>query len=135
MDDDTRRLVEDFGLVWNADAPSGLVDEVFAEDLVDHNPQPGQQPGRDGFRQVIDLYHEVFPDLRITNEDVIADGDRAVLRWSAVGTHEGDQLGLPATHQQVRMTGIDIVRIADGHVVERWGEANALEMMQQLGAG
>lgn len=135
MDDDTRRLVEDFGLVWNADAPSGLVDEVFAEDLVDHNPQPGQQPGRDGFRQVIDLYHEVFPDLRITNEDVIADGDRAVLRWSAVGTHEGDQLGLPVTHQQVRMTGIDIVRIADGRVVERWGEANALEMMQQLGAG
>lgn len=118
--------------MWDADAPDGLVDEIFAPDVVDHNPLPGQRPGRDGIKQVIAQYHAAFPDLRVGNEEVIISGDRGVLRWSATGVHEGDQLGFPATHRHVRMTGIDIVRINDGRTVERWGETNGLEMMQQI---
>lgn len=128
-----RQLVEKYGLVWNADAPAGLADEIFTSDVIDHNPQPGQSEGRDGIKQVIDLYHAVFPDLRVTNDDVIVAGDRAVLRWSATGTHEGNELGVPATRRQVRMTGIDILRIEDGRIAERWGETNGLELMQQVG--
>ena len=130
--EDITRLVQDCGRVWDADAPPDLVDRIFAADVVDHNPQPGQGQGREGIRQVIDLYHATFPDLRITNEDVVVSGDRGVLRWSATGTHEGDQLGVPPTHRTVRLTGIDMFRIEDDRVVERWSEFNGLEMMQQI---
>lgn len=129
---DLSQLARDYGRVWDADAPPDLADRVFAPDVVDHNPQPGQAQGRAGIRWLIDLYHAAFPDLRVTDEEVLVAGDRAVLRWSGTGTHDGDQLGVPATHRTVRMTGIDILRVEDGRVVERWGEANALEMMQQI---
>jgi len=132
--DNIRQLAEDQGRVWDVDAPEGLADQIYAANVVDRNPAPGQGPGRDGIKQLIALYHAVFPDLHVTNEEIIVSGDRAVLRWSAVGTHEGDQLGVPPTHRQIRLAGIDILRIADGRIVERWGEANGLKMMQQMGA-
>jgi len=129
----TSQLVENYGRVWDTDAPEGLADQIFSADVVDHNPQPGQGQGREGIKQIIDLYHAAFPDLRVTNDEIIVSGDRAVLRWSATGTHQGNQLGVPATHRRVRMTGIDILRLEDGRIAERWGEANGLEMMQQIG--
>lgn len=135
MTNDLSQLAENYGRVWCADAPAELVDQIFAADVVDHNPQPGQGEGRDGIRQLLTQYHSAFPDLRVKNDDIVVCDDRAVLRWSATGTHEGDQLGIPATRRQVRMTGIDILRVEDGQIVERWGEANGLEMMQQMGAG
>jgi steroid delta-isomerase-like uncharacterized protein len=126
-------LAEQYRHVWDADAPRDLVDQVFARDVVDHNPQPQQGPGREGIRQVLQVWHGAFPDLRVSTEDVVVSGDRVVLRWSGTGTHEGDQLGAPATHRQVRMTGIDILRVDEGRIVERWGESNELQVMQQLG--
>jgi steroid delta-isomerase-like uncharacterized protein len=134
MSADIRSIVENYCQTWDVDAPDGLVDEVFADDVVDHNPQPGQPPGIEGVRMIIGVYHAAFPDLHLSTDDMLVSGDRAALRWSATGTHEGDQLGIPATHKTVRLTGIDLLRIHDGRVVERWGETNGLEMMQQLGA-
>jgi predicted ester cyclase len=134
MAENIRAIVEDYCRTWDVDAPDDLIDEVYATDVVDHNPQPGQGPGIDGVKMIIGLYHAVFPDLHVTNDDMLIDGNRGTLRWSATGTHEGDQLGVPATHKTVRLTGIDILKIEHGQVVERWGEANGLEMMQQLGA-
>ena len=134
MRQDLRQIVDNYGRAWDVDAPERLIEEVFAPDVVDHNPQPGQTGGIEGVKMIIGLYHAVFPDLHLSNDDVIVSGDRGVLRWSATGTHQGDQLGIPATHRTVRLTGIDILRIEDGRVVERWGETNGLEMMQQLGA-
>ena len=133
MAEDIRAIVDAFCRTWDVDAPDDLIDEVYATDVVDHNPQPGQGAGIDGVKMIIGLYHAVFPDLHVSNDDMLIDGNRGTLRWSATGTHEGDQLGVPATHRTVRLTGIDIVRIDHGQVVERWGEANGLEMMQQLG--
>ncbi|WP_222267548.1 ester cyclase [Modestobacter marinus] len=130
--DDVTQLVRDYGRLWDADAPRDLVDRVLAPEVVDHDPQPGQQPGREGLRQVLELYHAVFPDLRLTDDDVLVCADRAVLRWHATGTHEGDQLGIPATHREIRFAGIDIVRIEGGRVVERWGYGNDLQVQQQL---
>jgi steroid delta-isomerase-like uncharacterized protein len=132
MTEQMRQLAEDYGNVWDAKAPEALADRIFASDVVDHNKQPGQGPGREGIKHVIALYHTVFPELNLTNDDVIVSGDRAVVRWTATGTHEGDQLGVPATHRSVRMTGIDIIRVENGQIVERWGEWNGLELMQQI---
>jgi len=134
MADDIRAIVDAYCRTWDVDAPDDLIDEVYAADVVDHNPQPGQGAGIDGVKMIIGLYHAVFPDLHVSNDDMLIDGKRGTLRWSATGTHEGDQLGVPATHKSVRLTGIDILKIEHGQVVERWGEANGLEMMQQLGA-
>lgn len=132
---DSRQLAENYVAIWNADASRELVDQIFLADFVDHNPQPGQEKdGVEGIHQVLDVYHAGFPGLRVTTDEVIVSGDRAVVRWTAVGTHVGDLMGIPATHREVRMTGIDILRIADGKIVERWGETNALQTMQQIGA-
>jgi len=132
---DMRQLADGFVRIWNADAPRELVDQIFLTDFVDHNPQPGQQKdGAEGIHQVLDVYHAAFPGLRATTDEVIVSDDRAVVRWTAVGTHEGDLLGIPATQREVRMTGIDILRVEDGLIVEHWGETNALQTMQQIGA-
>lgn len=132
---DMRQLAESYVEVWNADAPRELVDQIFLTDFVDHNPQPGQEKdGAAGIHQVLDVFHGGFPGLRVTTDEVIVSGDRAVVRWTAVGTHDGELLGIAATNREVQMTGIDILRIADGVIVERWGETNGLETMQQIGA-
>ena len=134
MSEEIRRIVEGYGQTWDVDAPQGLIDELFAADVVDHNPQPGQASGIEGVKSVIAVYQAAFPDIHLSNDDIIISGDRAALRWSATGTHEGDQLGVPATHKTIQFTGIDILRIENARIVERWGEANSLEVMQQIQA-
>jgi len=132
MAQETNQLVQDYVRVWDVTAPDDLADQIFASDVVDHNPAPGQGPGVGGIKQIIAVYHGAFPDLHLSCDDIVGSGDRVAVRWSATGTHDGDQLGVPPTHRDVRLTGIDIVRIQDGRIVERWGEANGLEMMAQI---
>lgn len=131
MEAESKRIAEDYVRVWDVSAPDGLADHLFHQEVVDHNLQPGQGPGLAGVKQTIALYHAVFPDLTLRCDDIVASGDKVAVRWTATGTHKGDQLGIPATQRQVTLTGIDIVRIADSRIVERWGETNGLEMMQQ----
>jgi steroid delta-isomerase-like uncharacterized protein len=109
-------------------------EDVLAEDFIEHNPAPGQGPGREGHTQVLKVWRAAFPDLTITVDDVLADGDRVALRWTGRATHRGELMGMPATGRRVTLTGIDILRIVDGRIVERWGEFGAAEMLQQLGA-
>ena len=129
---DPRTVGENYVRLWDVSAADGLAGSLFRGDVVDHNPQPGQRPGLAGVIQVIGLYHAVFPDLTLTCDDIVAAGDKVAVRWTAIGTHEGDQLGVPATHREVTLTGIDIVRIENDRIAERWGEGNGLEMMQQI---
>jgi predicted ester cyclase len=135
MAQDLQTLADDYVRVWDVRAPKDLANSVFVSEVIDHNPQPGQGPGLEGFSRIVALYQQVFPDLHLTTEDVIISGDHIAVRWSALGTHEGDQLGVPATHREVRLSGIDILYTRDGRVVERWGEGNGLEMMQQIAPG
>jgi steroid delta-isomerase-like uncharacterized protein len=108
-------------------------DELLDANLIDHHPFMGQGPGREGYKHVVILFRTAFPDFRVTNDDIIAEGDRAILRWSAHGIHQAELAGMPPTGKRVKVTGIDILRIANGKIVERWAEDNALELMQQLG--
>jgi predicted ester cyclase len=134
MTQEANQLIQDYVRVWDVTAPDDLAQRIFARDVVDHNPQPGQGPGVAGIEQIIAVYHGAFPDLHLSCDDIVGSNDRVAVRWSATGTHEGDQLGVPPTHRTVRLTGIDIVRIENGRIVERWGEANGLEMMAQITA-
>ena len=124
-----RRWSED---LWNGQLE--LIEEVFAPQVVDHSPLPGQAPGSDGQRQVIQLFRSAFPDLSVIAHDVIVAGPTAAVRWSASGTHRGEVLGVAPTGRHVTMQGIDIVRLDGGRIIERWGEFDALGLLTQLGA-
>jgi steroid delta-isomerase-like uncharacterized protein len=119
--------------IWNQqDLAAG--ETLFAEDFVDHHPIPGQLPGWEGYRDTVLLYYAAFPDLEVWNDDVFASGDRLAIRWTATGTHDGELLGIPASGNSVTITGIDILRVVDEQIAERWAEDNALELMGQIGA-
>jgi steroid delta-isomerase-like uncharacterized protein len=109
-----------------------VADEIFAPDLIDHNPVPDQQPGPAGQKQVLTELWAGFPDFHTDVDDIIAEGDRVVLRWTARGTHQGEYAGIPPTGRSIVYTGIDIVRLAGGQIVERWGLSDDAGLLQQL---
>jgi steroid delta-isomerase-like uncharacterized protein len=97
-----------------------------------HTPLPAS-PGIKGISEVIITCRAAFEHLNVTIEDMIAEGDKVTARFTAHGTHKGDFMGLQATGKPITMTGIEIFRIKDGKIIELWGEANLLGLMQQLG--
>ncbi len=125
-----RRLTEE---VWNRRGIDA-VDEFIAADVVEHNPILGVGPGREGFRQALKIIFSAFPDVEITVEDEIAEGDKVALRWSGRATHRGEFMGIPATNKQVTVAGIDIYRYESGKRVETWRHWDTLGLMRQLGA-
>jgi predicted ester cyclase len=101
---------------------------------VTHNPLPGQPPGREGQKQTITAVRAALPDIRSTIDDLIAEGDKVVWRWTARATHQGPLMGIPPTGKQITFGGIVIDRIASGQIVERWDQTDTLGLLQQLGA-
>ena len=110
-----------------------LLEEVYATNLVWHEPDKDVQGLEEG-KQYLSTYLSAFPDLNTTVEDVIAEGDKAVTRWTIRGTHEGDieEFG-PPTGKQIEIKGITIHLIEDGKIVEEWERYDNLSIMQQLG--
>jgi steroid delta-isomerase-like uncharacterized protein len=110
-----------------------VIEEVYTPDLVWHEPDEDVR-GIEAARQYIAMYFDAFPDMRITVEDLIAEGDKVTTRWTGRGTHQGDLLGIPASGNPVEITGITIHRIEGGRIAEEWEMPDMLGMMQQLGA-
>jgi steroid delta-isomerase-like uncharacterized protein len=121
--------------LWQGADLAGF-DDLHAPDFIDHSPS-GRTPGRAGFLAGIVELYRAFPDFHGTIEDLVVDSDsgKVAVRWTAVGTHEGTFLGIPGTGTQVDFAGIEIIRVADGKVVERWGEWDDLGLIEQLRAG
>jgi predicted ester cyclase len=80
------------------------------------------------------MYRTAFPDLQIPIEDVIAEGDRVVTRWTTRGTHQGELMGAAPTGNQLTVTGILIDRVSGGKIEEEWVDYDTLHLMQQIGA-
>jgi steroid delta-isomerase-like uncharacterized protein len=129
MKDVARRITEE---AWNK-GNLDLVDELLAPDFVDHNPHGGTTRDREGYKNFIRQVRSAFPDLQNTDEDLIAEGDKVVSRWTTRATHQGDWMGAPPTGNQVEGTGIIIWRIVEGKVVERWNNYDALGLLRQVG--
>jgi len=125
-----RRLVKE--LVNKGDL--SVVGEIFATNFVNHSPATGTTPDREGIKQYIAMLHAAFPDFHCTIEDLIAEGDKVVVRVINRGTHRAELMGIPPTGKQVNMTAISIFRFAGGKVVERWNNTDDLGLLQQLGA-
>jgi steroid delta-isomerase-like uncharacterized protein len=117
----------------NLDTLEDALAEVYAEDIVVHEPDEDVR-GVEGLKQFVTMIRSALPDLRITLEEDIAEGDKVVSRWRAQGTHQGELMGIAPTSNQVMITGITIHRIEEGKIVEEWENWDALGLMQQIGA-
>jgi steroid delta-isomerase-like uncharacterized protein len=109
------------------------LDEIVAADLITHSQLPNVPPGREGGKMVHQGSLASFPDGKTTTDDLIAGDDKVVERFTFVGTQKGEFLGIPATGKQIKVTGISVFRIANGKIVEHWGENDAMGLMMQLG--
>ena len=111
-----------------------VADEVMAADYIEHAiVPPGLPPSLAGFKLFVPAFRAAFPDFQFTVDDVIAEGDKVVVRLTARGTQKGEFAGLPASGKQATWLEIHIVDMADGKVVEHWVVQDQLGMMQQLG--
>jgi steroid delta-isomerase-like uncharacterized protein len=125
-----------FEEVWNKGREEAI-DEMFAEEgvangLVDESGQPLRGPA--GFKPFFRKFREAFPEIEVVVEDAIAEGDRVAARCTVRGRHRGDSLGFAATERPVEFTGMTIVRIHHGKIVEAWNNFDFMSMFQQLGA-
>ena len=110
------------------------LDQIFDLDLINHGADPDEPRGAYHFKQVFRNFIAACPDLQVIIEDSITKDDKLVVRWTDIGTHTGAPLlGVPATGKQIILTGIDILRIRDGTIVERWGENDMRYLMETLG--
>jgi predicted ester cyclase len=124
-----RRLVD----AINNDDEAAFLD-LLVPDVVDHYSLPGLPPGREGWNMNRKLLRSAFPDACWHEEDLFAEGDRAVGRYILRGTHLGDFLGTPPSGKWIEVSNIHILRVFDGKVVEHWGHGDDMGMMRQLGA-
>ena len=128
--DVVRRLMEE---VWNKGNLS-IVDEFFTPNYEHHDPStPDFGRGPESEKKRATLYRNAFPDVRLTIEDIIAEGETVIARWSCRGTHKGDLSGIAPTGKPFTISGVSIARFANGKMVEAWVNWDALGLMQQLG--
>ncbi|MBX7169652.1 MAG: ester cyclase [Pyrinomonadaceae bacterium] len=125
-----------FEEVWN-NKNEAAIDEMFAEDgiangLSDAEGNPLRGP--EGFKQLHRAFCSAYPDLTITVEDTITEGDRIAARCTVRGMHTGEGLGVTPTNQQIEFTGLTIVKLKDGKIIEAWNEFDFMKMYSQLGA-
>jgi steroid delta-isomerase-like uncharacterized protein len=125
-----------FEEVWNKGREEAI-DELFdekgvAHGLADEKGEPLR--GAAGFKPFFRRFREAFPEIEVTVEDTVSEGDRVAARCTVRGAHRGDSLGLAATNRPVEFTGISIVRISGGKIVEAWNNFDFMAMFQQLGA-
>jgi steroid delta-isomerase-like uncharacterized protein len=121
------RMTDEF---WNT-GNMAVVGEFFADNYVQHGPTGTMD--MEQFKQTAAAYFAGFPDLHITTDHLIAEGDKVVKRWTARFTHAGEYMGIPPTGNKMLVEGIEIFRIANGKIVEVWAEMDVMGMLRQLG--
>lgn len=111
----------------------GAISDYFSPDLVWHGGSFGTINGRDALLSLIDSFLSAFPDLSVSVEAILADGDDVTVRYTWKGTHREPFQGIPPTGKQVSVFGISIYRIRDGKITEEWWMEDIIGLMQQLG--
>jgi steroid delta-isomerase-like uncharacterized protein len=124
-----RRFFEDFCTGRRAD----LADELISPDYVSHGPQAPPAEGPQGVIERVGLYQETC-DGHWRIDEMSSFGDRVVTRWTGLGTHVGELMGIPATDRSFSVEAISIHRIADDKIAEEWTVWDALGFLQQIGA-
>jgi len=125
----THRVSEEIFNQGNLD----LVDEIFDKDFIGHG-SPEDIKGPESFKQYLSSIFSAFPDIKVTIQDQIAEGNKVVNRQIATDTHKGEFAGIAPTGKQVTINETIINRIAGGKIVEGWSNIDMLGLMQQIGA-
>lgn len=127
-----KEIVRRYQEIYNSNHLDNL-SEVVAQDLITPKIMPGMPLGLEGGKRVHKTTLIGMPDWHTAIDELIAEGDKVVARITMTGTHTGDFWGIPATGKRVEFTGMYMVRIADGKIVEHWGEEDGVSLLQQLG--
>ena len=131
--EENKSIVRRYQEAYNTNNLDAL-DELVAADVLTPKVMPGLAPGLAGAKAVHETTLRGMPDWQTTIEELVAEGDKVVARITMTGTHTGDFWGMPATGKKVNFTGMYMVRIAGGKIVEHWGEEDGVALLQQLGA-
>jgi steroid delta-isomerase-like uncharacterized protein len=110
-----------------------VIDELCSPDWLDHNPLPGTTPDFAGLKDFVTQIRAAFPDLQVTADEMVGEGDRLAVRSTLRGTHQGDFMGIPATGKKVEVSNYDFVRFENDLAVERWGAIDSAALMEQIG--
>jgi predicted ester cyclase len=111
-----------------------VFEKLFADDFLDHTPQPGRTPDKAGARELYKVLRAAFPDFHAEIHWQLADGDRVTTYKTYYGTHEGPLLGVAPTHCKVHFESVDVMRVRNGKIADHWGVGNLFSLMQQLDA-
>ena len=131
--DDAKAIVRRNTEKVQGEGDFALFDELFADDFVDHTPQPGTTPDKAGVRVLYTRLREAFPDFRPEIRWQTVEGDLVTTYKIYHGTHLGEFLGVPPTGRTIQFETVDAMRVRHGKITEHWGVANLFSVMQQLG--
>ncbi len=130
--EENKKIVRRYQEIYNSNDLDRLT-EVISEELLTPNILPGIPHGVEGAKAVHRIMLAGFPDYQTIIEDMIAEDDKVVARIKMTGTNAGEFMRIPATGKRVEYTGIYIVRISNGKIIEHWGEEDGVSLLQQLG--
>jgi len=120
--------------VWNA-RKFDVINEVIDTTYTYHDPNtPDLGKGPEGYKARVAMYTKVFPDLRLSVEDIVTEQDKVVLRWKSSGTHSGELLGIPASGKSTGVFGITTMQFKNSKVTEEWCVWDTLGLLRQIGA-
>jgi hypothetical protein len=128
-----KRAVREFTRVFKNEHNVDRIDQLFAQEFTHHFPAP-IRPGLEGFKDIGRMMNHAFPDVVVTEEDLIANEDTVVERSSAAGTHKGEFMGTAPTGRRIHWTEIHIYRVVGGMIAAHWVELSMLQLLQQIGA-
>jgi predicted ester cyclase len=134
VSDANKRVVREFFEGMFTDGDLDVVHEYLAADYVDHSPFASEAPGPEGFRQRMEMLRSGLA-VRMTLDDLVAEGDRVAFRWTMTGKHVGEFAGIAPTGRTVSLTGLNFERVADGKIVEHWSEYDRLALIEQVSGG
>lgn len=133
QEETNKQVIREFTRIFknqhNVDGVSHLFDKQFV-----HHFRVPVALGFEGLRQVGIMMNVAFPDVVVTEQDLIASGDKVVERSSAAATHQGAMMGVVPTNRRVQWSEIHIYRLRDGRIMEHWAEVSMMELLQQIGA-
>lgn len=130
---ENKKIVRRYQEIYNSNDLEAL-GEVVSEDLLTPKIMPGIPSGMEGAKAAHRIMLAGFPDYQTVIDDLVAEGDKVAARITMSGTNTGNFMGIPPTGKHVSFTGIYIARIANGKIVEHWGEEDSISLLQQLGA-
>ena len=124
-----RRWFEDLFSRGDLDAAN----EILSAEFVDHLPRE-EERGIEELKNYVGIYRTAFPDIQDTVEDIVAEGDKVVVRWMSRGTHQGEYMGIAPTGRHVTFTGMRLFRFAENQIAESWVNLDERGLQEQLGA-